>query len=209
MDECRSEGCERPVHVQKRGLCKSCFEKARRRGEIPGRATYDACTIDGCDRTDVVARGMCEKHYSRFKRMGRAEPLTMLERFSKYVGGPDDNGCWPWTGTKATGGYGFFKVGQDSVRAHRVSWELHRGPIPEGLTIDHLCRVKHCVNPDHLEPVTLAENILRSNNMAAKWARRTECHICGGELFTRTDVRYCKVCEKRRRDKSRAKKLAA
>lgn len=80
----------------------------------------------------------------------------------------DANGCWLWTASIRANGYGQF-VHQGSPRqAHRVSYECLVGPIPEGLHIDHLCFVRHCVNPAHLEPVTQAENNRRA---AAKKAR--------------------------------------
>lgn len=70
--------------------------------------------------------------------------------------------CWIWTGAIASGtGYGQAHVGEiprRKIGAHRALYELHRGPIPAGLALDHLCRVRSCVNPDHLEPVTRAEN---------------------------------------------------
>jgi len=66
--------------------------------------------------------------------------------------------CWIWTGTRFPNGYGCFKINKKSVGAHRVAYELQKGPIPSGLTIDHLCCNKLCVNPNHLEAVTLGEN---------------------------------------------------
>ena len=74
---------------------------------------------------------------------------------------PDENGCMIFTGATAGAGYGVVgkgPAGAGYYYVHRVSYEHHKGPIPEGLTIDHLCRVKLCVNPDHLEAVTQAEN---------------------------------------------------
>jgi HNH endonuclease len=101
---------------------------------------------------------------------------TVLERFmSKVCKQPD--GCWIWQGN-AVGSplkYGAFWFDGRDVKAHRWSYEHFVGPIPAGLTLDHLCRVPLCVNPEHLEPVPLRENILRGNGAAARAARRTHC----------------------------------
>lgn len=69
-------------------------------------------------------------------------------------------GCWLWDGA-TTYGYGRFRVDNRSALAHRHSYEMHVGPIPDGLVLDHLCRVKACVNPAHLEPVTQQANVRR------------------------------------------------
>ena len=83
--------------------------------------------------------------------------------------------CWLWTAGRVWNGYGQFKVAGRHVYAHRFAYELLVGPIPEGLTIDHLCRVRHCVNPAHLEPVTSRENTLRGDTPAARNAAKTHC----------------------------------
>lgn len=70
-------------------------------------------------------------------------------------------GCWVWQRAIDRRGYGVIKDGKRLKRAHRVMYERHRGPIPEGLELDHLCVNPPCVNPDHLEPVTRAENLRR------------------------------------------------
>lgn len=87
----------------------------------------------------------------------------------------DDNGCWLWTKAKNPDGYGKISVGNKSRSAHRVVYETLRGEIPAGFQIDHLCRVRHCVNPDHLEPVTPRENTLRGDTPAAHNAAKTFC----------------------------------
>ena len=92
--------------------------------------------------------------------MPAARPLIerLFEKF--YV---DDNGCWIWTAATVPAGYGIIAVTHGVLRrAHRLSYEFIVGPIPEGLDLDHLCRVRPCINPYHLEPVTRAENLNRS-----------------------------------------------
>lgn len=70
----------------------------------------------------------------------------------------DNNGCWIWGRFTLPNGYGQLTVKGKRTLAHRYMYEKHVGPIPDGLVIDHLCRVRNCVNPDHLEPVTHTEN---------------------------------------------------
>lgn len=82
--------------------------------------------------------------------------------------------CWEWIGTVNSGGYGSFNDGRQ-FKAHRWSYARFKGPIPPSLTLDHLCRNRRCVNPDHLEPVTNRENILRGNGPTAENARKTHC----------------------------------
>src|SRR3954470_20141998 len=83
-----------------------------------------------------------------------------------------ETGCWLWTGARsAKGGYGDVSVSGMRFRAHRLIYEWERGPIPEGLILDHLCCNPPCVNPDHMEVVTNRENILRGRSPTAKNAR--------------------------------------
>jgi hypothetical protein len=90
---------------------------------------------------------------------------STLRRFeSKYV--VDDNGCWIWTSKVDKDGYARIWIdrARSSYAAYRLSYEHYVGPIPAGLTIDHLCRVPGCVNAQHMEPVTMAENLRRRFN---------------------------------------------
>jgi hypothetical protein len=106
--------------------------------------------------------------------------------------------CWLWRGAFNTGGYGVLKMDKRMRIAHRVSWELLVGPIPDGLTIDHLCKVRACINPAHLEPVTSGENALRGDGPCAQNARLEFC--IRGHPFTKTYVRKghakraCRIC---------------
>ena len=105
--------------------------------------------------------------------------------------------CWLWTASRSTGSYGRFTNG-GHVYAHRFVYELLIGPIPDGLTLDHLCRVRHCVNPAHLEPVTIRENILRGETRAAANVAKTHClrgHLLAGANLTKAKGRRsCRTC---------------
>jgi len=111
---------------------------------------------------------------------------------------PEPNtGCWLWLGSVTYKDYGKLMVNRKNRPAHRLVYEQLVGPIPEGLTIDHLCRVRSCVNPDHMEPVTAAENVLRGVGPTAENKRKTLCKH--GHPLTKShrrdsDWRYCRTC---------------
>ncbi len=103
--------------------------------------------------------------------------------------------CWLWTARLSHNGYGRF-VNQ---AAHRTAYEMLVGPIPEGMQLDHLCRVRRCVNPSHLEPVTPRENLMRSENQVAKHAAKTHCphgHPYSGRnlYISPRGHRVCRAC---------------
>jgi len=109
-------------------------------------------------------------------------------------------GCWLWTACKNRDGYGIFQMAGRPQKAHRVSYEMHVGPIPEGLQLDHLCRNRGCVNPDHLEPVTTQENT-RRGNVGKNHADKTHCpqghKYAGDNLYIDPrGKRQCKTCRR-------------
>lgn len=141
----------------------------------------NTCHIEGCERR-MKSRGMCNTHYERWRKTGDPYWTTpahwnlpdpaqrpVFERVMARVRVDETSGCWIFTGAISTSGYGRVGLGARSeglAQAHRVTYEHLVGPIPEGLDIDHLCRVRACVNPAHLEPVTRRENCRRG----ARWA---------------------------------------
>jgi HNH endonuclease len=126
--------------------------------------------------------------------------MDPLERFMRKVQKSD--GCWLWTASGNGHGYGQFRHNGTTRAAHRVAYELMIGPIPSGLHIDHLCRVRLCVNPAHLEAVTQRENNCRAD--AGKyWAAKTHCprgheYSPGNTAVLRSGSRICKVCRRAR-----------
>lgn len=166
------------------------------------------CGITGCTGF-VKARGWCGKHYQRWWLTGTTDSSrTPEQRFWPRV---DKNGplhptlgrCWVWTGDTSSSGYGRFYLLGRQMASHVVSWWWANGPVPEGLELDHLCRVRACCNPEHLEPVTHRENIMRSASPPATNARKTHC--VHGHEFTVTNTyitsqgyRSCRTCHRDR-----------
>ena len=130
----------------------------------------------------------------------------MIRFNTKWVMSPK-TGCWLWTASCFRDGYAQFKFQGRNRLAHVLAYELHRGPVPEGLELDHTCRVRHCVNPWHLEPVTHQENVLRGNGLAAQNARKTECPA--GHLYDEANTlvcgrrRFCRACAATKADRKR------
>jgi hypothetical protein len=129
--------------------------------------------------------------------------LSGLQRIGLSTLEDQDTGCWVWqAATRTPGGYGVFQVGGRIQVAHRFSYRGYLGPIPDGLELDHLCRRLLCVNPEHLEPVTPAENTRRSESPAGINARRTNCHnghaLAGENLIRDGKGRRCRECRNAR-----------
>jgi HNH endonuclease len=161
------------------------------------------------------------------QRIPAAEALSMISEhhlrlFWSKVDRSDIDGCWPWTACLDSYGYGqfgFSPPGKNAtVKAHRLAYTVLRGPVPPGQTLDHTCRVRHCVNPAHLEPVTRRENTMRSPIApAAINAAKTHCHR--GHPFNAENThiavwpdgfrrRVCRAC-RRLADRSRIERTAS
>lgn len=119
-----------------------------------------------------------------------------LDRFWPRVDKRED-GCWLWLGALNEGGYGQAPWNGAKAMIHRIFFEVLREPIPPPMVLDHLCRVRNCVNPDHLEIVTHRENTLRGIGRTAINARKKKCHL--GHDFDPTlryGKRWCRICSR-------------
>jgi HNH endonuclease len=184
------------------------------------------CSIPGCGKPHF-GHGWCLKHYGRWRRHG--DPLhgsrydgkdwgntrtqakkPIAERFWEKVQKTET--CWLWQAGRSGNGYGVFYQGRRPFQAHRYAYETLIGPIPDGLPLDHLCRVRHCVRPEHLEPVTPRTNTLRSSIApAAINAQKTHCKR--GHEFTEGNTRVSqrdgeRVCRECKRIQSRRSRRA-
>jgi hypothetical protein len=171
---CSIEDCPRPSKA--RGWCAAHYKSWRVHGDpMAGRKLtpkpWGACAFEGCPEPHL-SRGWCGAHYQRWRThgdpaVGGRPVVSVVDRFNSNwtlgdlpaLAGPDGP-CWIWTGCVSPTGYGTMQVpGRKGPKgAHRVSYELHKGPIPEGLHVHHICFRRNCVNPDHLEALTLGDN---------------------------------------------------
>ena len=123
--------------------------------------------------------------------------FTLRERFEMQHEPEPMSGCWLWTGCVSGNGYGYISVNKKQTGAHRFAFEQRYGRIDDGLTVDHLCRVRVCVNPAHMQTVTGRVNTLRGNGLPAINARKTHC-IRGHQFGSDVDKhghRHCRRCK--------------
>ena len=139
----------------------------------------------------------------------RAEPVAHRIERSVAI---DERGCWVWQLCILQTGYGCIRVGGKTRNAHRVSYETFRGPVPDGLVLDHLCRNRACVNPDHLEPVTPRENVLRG---MARQVKADITHCPRGHAYDEPNTyswrgrRFCRACNQAACERYRASRVAS
>lgn len=134
--------------------------------------------------------------------------MSPIQRIlARSVAGP--GGCVLWCGSKTRTGYGQIGVAGRLLSVHRVSYQAFHGPIPAGLEVDHICRVRHCVNPSHLQAITHAENLRRA-------IVKPHSHCRKGHQFTRANTylrpdgwRECKECKRATRRRSANSKKKA
>ena len=209
---CLVSDCGKPVRT--RGMCPYHYQIARTHNLLePLPKPSGICTVEGCGSTHRVSKGLCNKHYLRQERYGDTEavhPKTKIVHplINRVEAKLDKNGpvfkelgsCWLWKGRKSKDGYGYITQYDNAYRVHRVTYEHYVGPIPEKLELDHLCRVRHCAAPLHLEPVTREVNRLRGNNVCTLNSKKTHCKR-GHELpeeRLNNGQRYCFVCAEER-----------
>lgn len=132
------------------------------------------------------------------------------KRFDQRVLISPSTACWEWTGCTTKKGYGLIVIDGRRIHVHRYAFARFNGDIPDGLTIDHLCRNRRCVNPVHLEAVTSGTNVLRGNSPTAKNARKSHCanghpltpgNLC--KIKKNPSRRMCKACRRHYYQKDR------
>lgn len=170
------------------------------------------CRRVGCEKLSR-ARGFCMNHYEQARR--RNFPIAWKinppaeERFLAKVNKGVGDACWLWTGGVSDTGYGSFGDNGRTQSAHRWSYEHFVGPVPEGLDLDHLCRIRRCVNPTHLEAVTHRVNALRGDAPGIVAWRTNVCHrghsLEDAYLAHRSDGRITRRCRTCRIERARAR----
>ena len=158
---CSFHECDRPVIG--RGLCNAHYQQQRKGRPLTPVRVKDpdaVCFVTWCERSPY-AKGLCNAHYQQ-QLAGRE-----LGPIKKMYGNPEKwfwecvsiaPGCWVWNGRLNHAGYGVLPSGDRPVLAHRFAYQLLRGDVPSGMELDHHCRNRKCVNPDHLRPVTSGQN---------------------------------------------------
>lgn len=170
-----------------------------------------------CDNCrQVFRKGKRLQRYCSVACYGHAKSLDVETRFWGHV--EKTATCWLWTGSIGTRGYGFIHVRElgksRTILVHRYAYILHSGSIPARQTLDHLCRIRHCVNPAHLEVVSRWENVRRGNTITGNNMRKIVCkhgHVFDTEntYIDKNGGRHCLACQEHRDRAYKAKKRLA
>lgn len=210
-DACSFPACERPVHA--RTLCAAHFQQRKKGQELRPVAEPSVCIADECSTPTRFAE-LCRVHGERMRLYGRLDKLpepSVAERFWEKVHKTET--CWLWIGAISSTGYGTISIDGRRQGAHRLSLALAGVEIPDGYDVDHLCRTPPCVNPNHLEPVTHAENMARAPFSGPDW-QRAKTHCPQGHEYTPENTgfrkshtaRICLACKRERSREYRARK---
>jgi len=182
------------------------------------------CSVDGCDRTDKMVRGLCGLHEKRLRRLGTADLPVVPPVAERLAAGlvRMPNGCLEWIGYDMGGRYGAIWSNDRYVRTHRLAWELANGPIPDGLQVLHHCDNPPCCQTDPTEGYPEGHLFLgtHADNMADRDAKgrgrnqhMSATHCKRGHLFDEANThigsrgqRVCRACDNTRAPRHRSKR---
>lgn len=139
---------------------------------------------------------------------GELWPIRMVDRFWGYIDADGD--CWRWKGFCIPTGYGYFMVHtiypkRRNIGVHRLAWQMLVGTIPPKMTIDHMCKVRNCVNPSHMRLLTRAANTMAGSSVPAMNERKTECKRghpfdSSNTVIDNRGYRQCRICNRLRHE---------
>lgn len=155
---CKAVDCSNKIIA--RGLCTTHYGRWRRTGTIEKlKPSKRLCSVEGCGKAHD-SKGYCKTHVHRVRKYGQPQlpqSPSYVDRLEAKIN--KTTSCWLWEGTISRSGYGVVRSGNKQKVAHRAIYLELVGEIPEGMFLDHICHVRHCVNPEHLRIVTRAQNM--------------------------------------------------